>query len=245
MSEFQFREIDSEGRETLDVISDAENFNKWMYETIKPFCKGKVLEVGSGIGNISSLFIGNKFNITLSDIRENYCAYLKREHPDVNVLLLDLTHPDFDQVYADQLNQYDTVFALNVVEHIKDDSLALRNCNKLLTIGGNLIILVPAYQSLYNRFDQELEHYRRYTRKNLGEIFRKNEFQIINSRYFNFMGIPGWYVSGKLQGNKTIPKSQMQLYNKLVPIFRLVDKIFFNRIGLSVINVGVKVKATQ
>jgi hypothetical protein len=52
------------------------------------------------------------------------------------------------------------------------------------------------------------------------------------------MGIPGWFVSGKLQKNKTIPKGQMQLYNMLVPIFRLIDKVAFNLAGLSVLSIG-------
>jgi len=54
------------------------------------------------------------------------------------------------------------------------------------------------------------------------------------------MGIPGWYISGKLQKNKTIPKSQMSLYDKFVPLFKIVDRVVVNKIGLSVISVGVK-----
>ena len=34
---FEFKEIDKEGWETLLAISKADRFNKWMYETIKPF----------------------------------------------------------------------------------------------------------------------------------------------------------------------------------------------------------------
>jgi hypothetical protein len=54
------------------------------------------------------------------------------------------------------------------------------------------------------------------------------------------MGIFGWYISGKLQNNKTIPKDQMALYNKLVPIFKIIDLMLLKRVGLSVISVGLK-----
>ena len=37
------------GTDTLEVISEADNFNRWMYETIKPHCSGEILEIGSGI----------------------------------------------------------------------------------------------------------------------------------------------------------------------------------------------------
>jgi 2-polyprenyl-3-methyl-5-hydroxy-6-metoxy-1,4-benzoquinol methylase len=241
MSEFEYKEIDKEGWETLDAIAEADQFNEWMYQTIKPYCSGKILEIGSGIGNISKFFVEAKADITLSDIRPSYCEVLNQKFPEAKeVIVLDLTHPLFDTEYKSYLGQYDSVFALNVVEHINDDSLAIRNCHKLLKAGGKLVILVPAYPKLYNRFDKELEHYRRYTTTTLNQLLSKEHFKIDHYQYFNFMGIPGWYVSGKLQKNITIPKSQMSFYNKLVPIFKLIDKCLFNKIGLSVISVGVK-----
>lgn len=241
MSQFEYKEIDREGWETLDAIAEADKFNEWMYETIKPYCSGRILEIGSGIGNISKFFIDAKADITLSDIRPVYCGVLKNRFPGArDIIQLNLTHPTFDSEYVQHLGNYDSVFALNVVEHIEDDTLAIRNCHKLLKVGGRLIILVPAYAQLYNRFDRELEHFRRYTKKGLNQIMVREKFQIEHSQYFNFMGIPGWYVSGKLQRNKTIPKSQMSLYNKFVPLFKLIDKCLFNMVGLSVISVGIK-----
>lgn len=241
MSQFEYKEIDKEGRETLDAIAEADRFNKWMYQTIKPYCSGKILEIGSGIGNISKFFIDAKADITLSDIRPIYCDVLKNRFPEAkDVIQLDLTHPSFDAVYMQNLGKYDSVFALNVIEHIKDDTLAIRNCHKLLKEEGKLVILVPAYAKLYNRFDRELEHFRRYTKEGLNQILIGEKFQIQHSQYFNFMGIPGWYISGKLQKNKTIPKSQMSFYNKLVPLFKLIDSCLFNKVGLSVISAGIK-----
>ena len=47
--DFSYKEIDKSGEETLNVIASANNFNKWMFQTIKPFCKGHILEIGSGL----------------------------------------------------------------------------------------------------------------------------------------------------------------------------------------------------
>ncbi|MDD4754877.1 MAG: hypothetical protein PHG29_02255, partial [Prolixibacteraceae bacterium] len=66
------------GTETLKVISDANNFNRWMYETIKPFCKGHVLEIGSGIGNISQFLLSDGYEVTLSDINSSYLEILDK-----------------------------------------------------------------------------------------------------------------------------------------------------------------------
>ena len=244
MKAFDYKEIDEEGSDILDVISKADKFNSWMYETIKPFCKGKVLEIGSGIGNISQYFLRDNQHIMLSDIREFYCDKLSKKYKSsgslLGVSLMDLTHPDFDNQYREHLGFFDTVFALNVVEHIKEDQVAIDNCYKLLKKDGHLIILVPSYQFLYNSFDEALEHYRRYTTPKLKNIFLNTGFQILNTQYFNAVGILGWFISGKLQKNKSIPEGQMSLYNSLVPIIRIVDKVVFNKLGLSTIVVGKK-----
>jgi len=114
-------------------------------------------------------------------------------------------------------------------------------CKTMLNKNGRLIVLVPSYQWLYNRFDKELGHVKRYNTSSLSEMFLRNGFKIVHKQYFNFFGILGWYVSGKLQANKTIPKNQMRFYNKIIPFSMLLDKIVFNSIGLSTIVVGEKI----
>lgn len=242
--EFDFKPIDSEGMETLEVVGEAQHFNSWMYKTILPYCRGNILEIGSGIGNISEQFLKDNLRISLTDLRDNYCQILRdkfKKYPSLeSVHQMDITDPDFDTKHADKFGTYDSIYALNIVEHVKDDSLAIANCKKLLKPGGNLVILVPAYQKLYNGFDKELEHYRRYTQKSLDKLFNINELEIIHRQYYNFVGIFGWWFSGNILKKKTIPEGQMKLYNSLVPIIKLIDKIVLNKAGLSVITVGTK-----
>ncbi len=241
---FEFKEVDAEGEETLDVIRYADKFNAWMYKTIRPYCTGNILEIGSGLGNISQFFLADEVLITLTDVRSNYCKHLQERFglfPSLQkICLMDLTDDAFDTKFKHLFDSFDCVFALNVVEHIYNDELAVANCKKLLKKGGNLLILVPSYSFLFNDIDRSLEHYRRYNKKSLSLLFSKNELPIVQSFYFNFMGIFAWFVSGKLQGNKTIPKGQMKLYNLFVPLFRVIDKLTFKKWGLSTIVVGNK-----
>jgi len=245
LKEIKFKEHDLVGKINLDVIAEADKFNRWMYNNIKPFCKGKILEIGSGIGNISNFFIQDNFELMLTDIRQGYCSKLEILYSNNKCFLgtevLNLTDIDFDVKYTKHIGQYDTVFALNVVEHIYDDMLAFKNCHKLLNRGGHLIILVPSYQKLYNNFDKELGHYRRYNKATISNLFLKSKFNIIHKQYFNFFGIFGWYLTGSLLKKKTIPRNQMKFYNLLVPIFKIIDKLLFNSVGLSTIVVGKKI----
>ena len=236
---------DKDGFSTLESISEAGNFNCWMYETIKPYCSGRILEIGGGIGNISNFLLEDGHELVVTDFQNEYCEIIKnrfRENQNLKeVLLMDIVDPDFDEKYAYLMESFDTVFALNVVEHISDDKKALANCKKLLKKEGKLIILVPAFQPLFNHFDTALGHFRRYTSKSLNKVFEANNFSIIHRQYFNLIGIAGWWVSGSLLRKKVIPGGQMKLYNSLVPVFRIIDKITNKWIGLSVIIVG-KVK---
>jgi 2-polyprenyl-3-methyl-5-hydroxy-6-metoxy-1,4-benzoquinol methylase len=235
-----FKEFDFEGEENLRAIAEADKFNEWMYQQVVPHCMGKILEIGSGIGNISYFFDRDEMDIDLSDIREQYRSYLKKSFEKRAVLDMDIVADGFIDLHGDKLGTYDAVFALNVVEHIKDDKLAIENMIKLLKPGGKIIILVPAYQWLYNGFDVALEHFKRYTKSRLLGIFPTRGVKLIRSWYFNFAGIFGWFLVGSVMKKKLIPESNMKLYNVLTPIFKIADKVVLNKMGLSVIAVYQK-----
>jgi SAM-dependent methyltransferase len=230
------------GTETLKVISSADNFNQWMYQTIKPYCKGNILEIGSGIGNISQFLLSDGFDITLSDLSASYFDILNDKFKSFDnlqeVILFDFAEKELKLKYPRMVNKYDSIIALNVLEHIDDHRLAIENGLLLLKPGGNLIILVPAFQSLYNQFDKAVEHHRRYSVKSLQKVMSVSGFEIIQTRYFNAAGILGWYVSGKIFRNNIIPGGQMGFYNKLVPLWKIIDCLFGRFCGLSLICVA-------
>jgi len=232
------------GTDTLTLIAGADKFNRWMYETIKPHCSGKILEIGSGIGNISQFFIKEGAEITLSDIETSYFPLLQEKFGKNENLkaiqLLDLSDKNPEKNYPEMIDAFDTIFALNVVEHIPDHEQAMKNALKMLRKGGKVIILVPAFQWLYNGFDKQLDHQRRYTPKSLQTLLESNGFKVIHAQYFNFMGVLGWFFSGNILRKKEIPGGQMKLYNELVPLWKVIDFFTHKIIGLSVIQVGVK-----
>lgn len=243
MNKSQLQKPDVNGLATLDAIAVADEFNRWMYETIKPFCHGNTIEIGSGTGNISQFFLKDKFRMTLSDIQFQYCQLLEqrfKDQCDTAIVQLDIAHPEFSVAYAPFLQKFDCVVALNVIEHVRNDDLALRNCYSLLKEGGTVVILVPSYPALYNRFDIELRHYRRYTKSSLSQALKKSNFKLVHMQHFNMMGITGWYLYGSVLKQKLISKELMYSYNKLVPLFKLLDRISFNTLGLSLIAVGKK-----
>ncbi len=244
MQDFSYKDIDQEGLDTLMAISGADAFNKWMYEATSPFLKGSILEIGSGIGNISSQFILRGKTITLSDIRSNYIRHLQtnfqKEATVKDILHLDLVENDFSSTHQNLLSAFDSLFALNVVEHIKDDELAIQNAASLLKPGGSMVILVPANQWMYNSLDKDLYHYRRYSSGSLSKLMLQAGLNVQKSFYFNALGTAGWIISGSIFKNRIIKPGQMNLFNKMVPLARLIDKITRRFYGLSVVVVAQK-----
>lgn len=243
MNAEQIIPADQIGFSTLLNISDINRFNRWMFESIRPYVKGKTLELGSGIGNISAMFVRSRLSLTLSDYSEEYYHFLQSKFASEPLIegvhQIDLADPGFDTAWSHLFGAFDTVFALNVVEHIKNDRQAVANCYKLLRPGGHLILLMPAYQTLYNGFDKGLGHHRRYTRRTMRELL-STRFSVLKTWHFNLAGLFGWFLFGSVFKGKHITKWQMTTYDRLVGLFRLADKMIFRRIGLSVIGVGKK-----
>ena len=230
---------DEVGYQTLEVIAEVDKFNQWMFDTVRPYCSGHVLEVGSGIGNISRFFIQENYSITLSDSDQSYVEHLRKEFSKNDVIVLDLVHENFYNKYQHLFQSFDTVFLLNVLEHIDNDKQAIENCERLLKPGGSLVILVPAYAFLFSQIDKDLHHYRRYTSKNISNLVAEKKFGIRKVFYFNAMGILAW-TYGKVLGLHTIPAKKMRTFNRLVPLAKFIDKILFRKAGLSVIMVAQK-----
>ena len=104
---FVFKELDIEGMATLEAISNAPLFNQWMYRVTSRRLTGRILEIGSGIGNISEQYLNDGRKLMLSDIRDNYCQYLRQKFEDEptyeGVRELDLVHPNKSQYSRSKL----------------------------------------------------------------------------------------------------------------------------------------------
>jgi SAM-dependent methyltransferase len=208
-----------------------------MYDRLRRWIGRRVLEIGSGIGNLSA-FLLDRDRLVLTDTREEYLAQLRERFADRrNVRVARLYLPNDHQDVADE--RFDTIICLNVLEHVEDDAGSLAAMRDLLAPGGRLVLLVPALPALYGAMDRALGHYRRYTRAGLVNLFRDSGFDVPHVEYFNLAGVPGWWFAGRVLGRDTIPRGSLRLYDRLVPLFRL-EWLLPWRVGQSLIVIGAK-----
>lgn len=214
---------DAAGAETLAIMAAAPNYNTWMYQVIAPYVGRRVLEVGSGIGNMSARMVeAGAEHLVLTDMEEWYRTRLRErfgENPSVRVESLML--PDSEAGERFRADRLDTIVALNVVEHIEDHVRALATMRQMLAPGGRVVILVPAMPSIYGEMDRELGHFRRYGKESLGAVFQAAGFRADRMFWWNRVGVAGWWFNGRVRKVSRIPIDQLKRFDGLVPVLKL------------------------
>jgi SAM-dependent methyltransferase len=227
------------GKVALDALEQAPRFNRWMYETIRPYLGSHLVELGSGRGNLSK-FLKVHGTLMVTDNRPEYLAELRArwsEDKRLQVASLDLCDPAQYQKLRAFLP--DTVVCLNVLEHIEDDSAVLRHLFEVLPNAARLVFLVPFNPKLTSEFDRQIGHFRRYAAGELEEKMRVAGFAVERQLFFNKVGVLAWWIGNTISKQRTITAWQLRLYNFLTPIFRIVDKLLPTS-GLSTIVVARK-----
>ena len=213
---------DEYGSHILHSLERAQNFNRWMAEAIAPWVGARVLEIGAGIGNITTWLLPRDFYVA-SDINPHYLDYLRNlalGKPYLHVDRIDLEDPKCFEPWA---GRFDTVVCLNVLEHVRDPLGALRNIHSALEPGGRAVIYVPQGQNRYSSLDEVLGHRCRYSREVLAGELRETGFEVEVLKDFNHVGVPGWILNGKLLKRRHFSRSQLKVFNMAVPAVRRLD----------------------
>lgn len=228
-----------DGNTTLEALDGAESFTEWMFEQVKPHLRGAVLEIGSGRGTYSQKVLRDfpASRVIISDIDAHYLEMLRGRYvaPRISVLRIDMENPaDFGQIAA----SVDSAFALNVLEHTRDDRHSLGNVYDALRPGGRFVVIVPAHPILFGAIDRSIGHTRRYTKKELVDAIKGTAFSVRQIYYFNALSVPGWFIAGRLLKMAYVSPLAAFIYARLVPMMRIIEKhVLRRRFGLSLVAV--------
>jgi SAM-dependent methyltransferase len=145
--------------------------------------KARILEVGCGTGhNLAMLKTFGR--VEASELDRCARAVANKRLPGK---VKEAKLPDLSMF---ERNGYDLIALLDVLEHVPDDLASLRAIHRRLKPGGALLMTVPANPWMWSAHDAAHHHFRRYTKKQLEELFLRSGLEVQLLSYFNTLLFP-------------------------------------------------------
>jgi SAM-dependent methyltransferase len=219
--------------DNLEVMTQAENYNAFLIRILKKHLAGRreILDFGAGIG----CFAGQMRQLGFS------VACLEPD-PDHAHRLQNLGFECATSWNSFGKCRFNGAYALNVLEHIEKDELALQQLNRILVPGGILVVYVPAFPLLYSSMDRKVGHYRRYRASTLERKMREQGFRVLHCTYADVLGFVASLVFN-LVGNKQgdVNPLGLKLFDRYVfPFSLFLDRFARNWLGKNLLIVGEK-----
>src|SRR5262249_6484685 len=148
-----------EGYNTLERLESAPHYNAWLGSKLRPHLGRRVLEVGAGIGTLTKEIAAGRERVIALEADPYYAQRLSNLFRASQVV--HPLHAPGEQTAGDALRREnrDTVLLSTVLEHIADDAQAVRHFRSVLSVGGSLVVLVPALPRLFGSLDEAVGHH--------------------------------------------------------------------------------------
>jgi len=225
----------------LEILEEAHRYGDYVFGLFRPFVGRRVLEVGAGIGTMTRRLLAAADLVIGVEPNASCLARLEANvHGESRFTLLPchLEECDLDDLRRKQL---DTVYCVNVLEHIEDDVAALKMFRDVIVTGGHVLIYVPAIQAAYGPLDAELGHHRRYSKRTLSAAFSAAGLELIRLQYANAIGLIGWMYNSHVTKTRHHSVEQVKLFERFVAPWALpMERLIPPPLGSSLVAVGRK-----
>lgn len=223
------------------ALPDAVNYHRWLLALVTPWLRGHGLEIGFGYGQYTRELARHVDRLLAVDV-DPQCLENFRDRPDnVDLMIADLTDLEFAKRVG--VASFDAIVCLNVLEHIDDDMLVLRQFREALRPGGRVCLIIPAHAGLYGPMDAMAGHFRRYSRPDFRERLVRAGYRVRELSYINPLGALGWWVNAKVLKPKDLSaplvNRQILLYDRYVqPVSEWLNPVTTRFFGQSLWAVG-------
>lgn len=236
--------FDYQGTE-LEIFLHAENWKRYFLSRIRPYIRGRVLEVAAGMGGTTRVLCSGSEERWVCLEPDGALLSRLAELKDRGEIpsVCEPLHGTTEVLGAD--DTFDTIIYIDVLEHIEDDKAEAARAVAHLADGGALIVVGPAHQFLFSPFDQAIGHFRRYSLRMLADMVRTfTDSGELRQRRLEYLDSVGFFASlaNRLllkQSNPTL--KQILFWDRvLVRLSRVIDPLLFHRAGKSVVGVWTR-----
>jgi len=158
--------------------------NAWLrYELVKrmlPADINDVLEVGCGQGALGARLAQRYRYLGVEPDQASWAVASERISAAGRGEVRNVAVEDLGD------GQFDLICAFEVLEHIEDDTAALKEWAGRLRAQGWLLLSVPAHQHRYGPFDELVGHFRRYDPGAMTALLTSSGFTVVQMRQYGF-----------------------------------------------------------
>lgn len=149
-----------------------------------------LLEIGCGTGFMLSGIVkaypladlyGS--DVFIDDLKYAAAKFERLTGPKPRLMRLDARNIPYK-------NEFDVIVACDVLEHISEDVLAMKNFYAAVKPGGGLIITVPQHRRLWSAADEAAGHVRRYEAVELRDKIEAAGWHVVYSGSFVSLLLP-------------------------------------------------------
>lgn len=148
------------------------------------------LEVGCGTGfvlaGVSAVL--PQLRLFGSEISSAGLAYAARRVEGAELFQMDARVIPFSE-------EFDVIGAFDVLEHIQEDELALREMHCAVRPGGGIVLTVPQHGFLWSQADEHACHVRRYAARDLTAKVEAAGFRVVRVTSFVSLLLPLMMIS--------------------------------------------------
>ena len=204
-------------------MAGAKNYFAWQGRLVTRELGRRVVEVGCGVGNFTGLLLDRDVIVAV-DVEPVCVARLQTRYPNRGNLHAFACYVDsaaFEQVGR---FQPDSCVCLNVLEHIENDRAALSRMASVLSPGGVIVLILPAFPSLFGPIDRNLGHYRRYTLASVRKLASETGLEVSKLRFMNTVGFFGWWANSHIFRREAQSPGQIEFFDRyIVPVISRLE----------------------
>src|SRR5215831_8348133 len=221
----------------LEQARHATNWKRYFGARLAKYVRGRVLEVGAGLG-------GTTVHLRTGGGSQSEWVCLEPDAAlakELSATLAANPSPVPTRIVVgdisalDPSERFDCILYIDVLEHIEDDSGELAGAAKFLAKGGALVVLCPAFQVLFSAMDTALGHFRRYTSRTLAAVFPP-ELERREVFYLDSLGMVASLANKFVLRQDAPGGGQVKFWDGyIIPVSRVLDRLVMHAAGRSVI----------
>lgn len=194
------------------ALAEARFYRRAIAEEFSPYLKGKVIDMGAGVGQMTGLFanIVGRENLCAVEPDPRFASVFRANHPDISLF-------EGTAVTLPAGTSCQAITSVNVLEHIDDHVAELSEYRKLLAPHlGHLCLLVPARPEIFSPIDRDFGHFRRYTRSSLSQALQSAGLTPLRMHYFNFPGYFAWLLNFKVLKRRSFNPTMVRAFDRYI-----------------------------